>query len=400
MRIALTSSFFRPKTSGSAHFSSGLAAELSRLGHDVLVVTCTPGDADDDAALPYRVVRLAAVRPNLGKISFGYEIPFCSPSAVRTLGRELHAFAPDVVHLNEQFFDLSVWTGLWARRRQVPRVMTLHTAFTHNVPWMHQTLRAVDATVVSGTLAAYDPTFVAIDKFMANYAKARFPRRRQEFIPIPVRADVFAGGDADVARERLRLREDDDVILSLGHAIPLRDRLLLVRALPLILREHPRAKVVVVGRVYDERFLHLADELGVRHAVIADGEVPHDEVQHYVAAATLECHETQGYGLGTASLEIMASGVPVAAVVDADNFPGFELRQREHLMMAHEDAGSLADAIGALLDDAVLRKTVAEGAHRLVVDRFRIERVAEEYVALYAREAERALSSPRTAARG
>lgn len=385
MRIALTTSFFLPKTSGSAHFSSSLAAELSRLGHEVLVVTCTPG-ADDDAELPYRVVRLRAIRPNLGKISFGYEIPFCSPSGLRTLHGELDTFAPDIVHLNEQFFDLSVWAGFWARRRRVPRVMTLHTAFTHNIRWMHNTLRAVDATVVAATLTMYDPTFVAIDKFMANYASERFPRRRQEFIPIPVRADVFSGGDADVARARLGLDDDDEVIFSLGHAIPLRDRLLLVRALPAILREHPRAKLVIVGRIYDDRFLQLADELGVRHAVVAQGEVPHEEVKHYAAAATLECHETQRYGLGTASLEVMASGVPVAAVVDDDNFPGFELRQGEHLMLAREDAGSLAQVICALLDDPVLRKTVAEGARRLIGERFRIERVTAEYVALYQRE--------------
>jgi len=130
----------------------------------------------------------------------------------------------------------------------------------------------------------------------------------------------------------------------------------------------------------------------VRDAIVAQGEVPHDEVKHYLAAATLECHETQGYGLGTASLEVMASGVPVAAVVDDDNFPGFELRQGEHLMMARDDAGSLADAICALLDDPVLRKTVAEGAHRLIVERFRIESVAAEYVRLYERET--ALAGP------
>jgi glycosyltransferase involved in cell wall biosynthesis len=82
----------------------------------------------------------------------------------------------------------------------------------------------------------------------------------------------------------------------------------------------------------------------------------------------------------------MASGVPVAAVVDDDNFPGFALREREHLMMAVDAPGSLASAIGALLDDPVLRKTVAEGAHRLIVEHFRIESVAGEYVALYERE--------------
>src|SRR5262245_56754722 len=125
MRIALTSSFFRPKTSGSAHFASGIAAELSKQGHDVLVVTCTPKPGNDDASLPYRVVRLPAVNLNLGRFSYGYEIPFCRPGAVRRLWRELEAFAPDVLHLNEQFFDLSVWAGLWGRRHQVPRLMTL-----------------------------------------------------------------------------------------------------------------------------------------------------------------------------------------------------------------------------------------------------------------------------------
>jgi glycosyltransferase involved in cell wall biosynthesis len=72
--------------------------------------------------------------------------------------------------------------------------------------------------------------------------------------------------------------------------------------------------------------------------------------------------------------------------VDDDNFPGFALREREHLMMAVDEPGSLAAGIGALLDDPVLRKTVAEGARRLILDHFRIESVAGEYVALYERE--------------
>jgi glycosyltransferase involved in cell wall biosynthesis len=383
MRIALTSSFFRPKTSGSAHFSSGLAAELAALGHEVLVLTCTPGDEGDDA-LPYRVVRLPALNADLGRFSYGYEIPFCTPRAVRRLWRELRAFEPEVLHVNEQFFDLSVWTGLWGRRHGVPRVMTLHTAFTHNVRWIHTLLRVVDATVVSWTLALSDPTLVVIDKFMSGYAARRFPRRRREFVPIPVRPGVFVGGDGERVRRELGLA-DRPVILSLGHVIPLRDRLLLVRALPRVLASVPDAALVVVGRVYDRRFLDLADELGVRSAIVADGEVPHDEVKDYVAAATLECHETQSYGLGTASLEIMASGLPVVAVVDDDNFPGFRLEDRRQLLVSRSEPDALADAIVTLLRDGELRATVAAGGSQLILDRFQIRRVAEDYVALYER---------------
>jgi glycosyltransferase involved in cell wall biosynthesis len=383
MRIALTSSFFRPKTSGSAHFTSGLAAELAKQGHDVLVVTCTPNpDGDDD--LPYRTVRLPAVNLNLGRFSYGYEIPFCPPRAVRRLWRELDRFAPDVLHLNEQFFDLSVWAGLWGRRHAVPRVMTLHTAFTHNVPWIHALLRAVDATVVSSTLALNDPTLVTIDKFMTQYATRRFPRRRREFVPIPVEPDVFVGGDPRRVRDHLGLAERP-VILSLGHVIPLRDRLLLVRALPEVLRRVPDAVLVVVGRVYDTRFLELADELGVRDAIVADGEVPHDQVKDYVAAATVECHETQSYGLGTASLEIMASGLAVVAVVDDDNFPGFRLADGRELAIARPDPSDLASHLIDLLGDDARRMSVAAGGRCLILDHFQISSVADAYVSLYER---------------
>jgi glycosyltransferase involved in cell wall biosynthesis len=384
MRIALTSSFFRPKTSGSAHFSAGLAAELAALGHEVLVFTCTPGDRADDAKLPYRVVRLPALNANLGRFSYGYEIPFCTPRGVLTLWRELRAFRPDVLHVNEQFFDLSVWAGLWGRRHGVPRVMTLHTAFTHNVAWIHAALRAVDATIVSWCLAICDPTLVTIDKFMDRYAAQRFPRRHRDFVAIPVKPDVFTGGNPSITRADLDL-SDRPAVLSLGHVIPLRDRLLLVEALPAVLAEVPDLALVVVGRVYDERFLREAEALGVRDAVITTGEVPHERVRDYVALATLECHETQSYGLGTASLEVMGSGLPVVAVVDDDNFPGFALEDRRHLVLARPDPASLAAGILALLRDPELRARVAAGGRELILDHFQIRRVAEDYVTLYQR---------------
>jgi glycosyltransferase involved in cell wall biosynthesis len=383
MRIALTSSFFRPKTSGSASFSAGLAAELTSLGHEVLVFTCTPGDGGD-AELPYRVVRLPAVNVNLGRFSYGYEIPFCTGRGVRTLWRELRAFRPDVLHLNEQFFDLSVWAGLWGRRHGVPRVMTLHTAFTHNVRWIHAVLRAVDATVVSFCLLLCDPTLVVIDKFMSRYAARRFPRRRREYVAIPVRSGVFDHGDPTQIATELGLA-GRPVLLSLGHVIPLRDRLLLMRALPEVLAEVPDLAVVVVGRVYDDRFLHEAGALGVREAVVTTGEVPHERVKDFVAAADLECHETQSYGLGTASLEVIGSGLPVVAVVDADNFPGFQLEDRRQLLLAQPDPESLAAGILDLLRDPDLRARVGEGGRELILDHFQIRRVAEDYVALFQR---------------
>jgi hypothetical protein len=48
------------------------------------------------------------------------------------------------------------------------------------------------------------------------------------------------------------------------------------------------------------------------------------EVPNYLVAATVEAHDLQGYGMGTATLESMAAGVPVIVAVRPDNFPGID----------------------------------------------------------------------------
>jgi glycosyltransferase involved in cell wall biosynthesis len=298
------------------------------------------------------------------------------------LRKRLAAFRPDVIHLNGQFFDLSLWAGVWGRRHDVPSVMTVHTSFTHNVPAIHAFLRLVDTMGVGPLLRLYDPTLVTIDKFIEGYVRSRFPGRRRTWIPIPVRADVFSGGDGDRIRAELRIG-DRPMILSIGHVIPLRDRLLLVEALPLIRREIPDVCVVIVGKVYDDRFLLRARTLGVDDCIISVGEVRHDEVRDYVAAAQVECHDTQGYGLGTASLEVMGSGLPIASVVDEDNFPGIQLINGAHLVRCSPDSDSLAKGLIDLLSDPEAAGRVRDGARKLINEWFELPKVADRYVDLY-----------------
>jgi glycosyltransferase involved in cell wall biosynthesis len=124
----------------------------------------------------------------------------------------------------------------------------------------------------------------------------------------------------------------------------------------------------------------------VRDKVIATGEVPKDVVPTYVAAADVEGHDFHNFGLGTASLEVMAAGVPVVSVVRADNFPGLELRSWENVVRVPEnDPQALADAILKLLDDPELAARVGEGQRRFIRDNFTIETVTRQHAALYER---------------
>ena len=154
--------------------------------------------------------------------------------------------------------------------------------------------------------------------------------------------------------------------------------------MPNLLREVPDLVVVVVGKIYDDRFRERAKALGVDHALIAVGEVTKEEVPQYAAAADVEGHDLQGIGFGTASLEMLAAGVPVVSVVRADNYPTADFVDGEHLVLADSaDPDVLAPAILRLIKDPELRKRLAAGGRRLIEDEFTVEMVAARDIELY-----------------
>ena len=384
----MVNNFFVPRPSGSVHLTEGLAKNLTELGHEVLIVTAAHRDAaEDEIRDGYRVVRLPCFAPPKTRLSFNYDIPVTmSPRNLRRLFKILDDFGPDVVHQHGQFFDLTWMSAIWARRRKVPAVLTVHTALVHSDRIAGALLWLGDMLLVRPFMAIDRPHVVLIDWFIDGYVRSRYhlPDDRLTHIVVGVDPGRFVGHDRAAARASLDIG-DRKMILSVGHVIPLqRDRVALIRALPYLLQQRDDIVVVVVGHVFDDTFLKVADELGVRSKVVATGEVPKDVVPTYVAAADVEGHDFHNFGLGTASLEVMAAGVPVVSVVRADNFPGLELRSWENVVRVPEnDPQALADAILRLLDDPALAAKVGEGQRRFILENFTIETVTRQHVALY-----------------
>jgi glycosyltransferase involved in cell wall biosynthesis len=389
MRVAFTNNFFPPRVSGSAHLTEELARRLTLQGIDVLVVTTAFGDAPaDESRDGYRVVRLPSWALPKTRLSFNFDISLAArPGNFRRLWHLLDGFAPDVLHQHGQFFDLTFMSSVWARRRGTPTVLSVHTRLEHPSSSYGKVLASADRTLVRSFMAMSCPHVVVMDTPMREYIARRYgiPEDRMAPIPVGVEAPATSPSAGCAVRERLGAG-DRPLVLSVGHVIPVRDRLGLIEALPALLEKRSDALVVVVGHVYDDRFLRRAEELGVRDHIILTGSVPRAEVPDYISAADVEIHDLQGHGLGTASLEVMAAGVPVVAVVRPDNFPGVELRSWENIVLVRpEDPRVLADSIVRLLDDPDLAGRVAAGEQRLVREHFTLDVVTDAHAALYER---------------
>ena len=85
-----------------------------------------------------------------------------------------------------------------------------------------------------------DPYVVVMDQQMHDYIRTRYHVRDARMVPIPVGVDIdrFANADVDSVRARLGIG-NAPLILSVGHVIPIRNRLTLVEAMPAVLAVHP-----------------------------------------------------------------------------------------------------------------------------------------------------------------
>ncbi|MEZ3160035.1 glycosyltransferase family 4 protein [Microbacterium sp. BWT-B31] len=401
MRIAVVNNFYPPRPGGSAHLSQHLAHRYAEAGHDILVITATYGDAPrEEVRDGVRIVRIPAWTLPKSRLSANFDIGFTiSPSAKRRVFAVLDEFAPDVIHQHGQFFDLTWLSGWWARKRRVPTLLSIHTRLETPLSRFNDFVYAMaDLMVVVPTMRIHRPKLVVMDILMDRYIDRRYRRAitGKVAIPVGVAPDVMRGGDpADVIAEHGL--EGRRVVVSIGHVIPQRSRIALVRALPLVLERFPDLAVIVIGGVYHDEFLHIAKDLGVEHALITTGAIPQARIPDYLAAADVEVHELEGLGFGTASLEALAVGVPVIAAIEEDNFLDFRIADGRELFITppisstdpRADPSALAGVLMRVLEDpAAAREQVSANAQRLIEEHFTIERVAQRHLEVLAEMAD------------
>jgi glycosyltransferase involved in cell wall biosynthesis len=89
-------------------------------------------------------------------------------------------------------------------------------------------------------------------------------------------------------------------------------------------------------------------------------------------------------GISNTVLEAMASGLPIVATDVGGNRELIEDGVSGRLVAA-ADAGALAAAIGGIADDVEMARRLGDAARRAAVARFSLDRMVDEYAALYDR---------------
>jgi phosphatidylinositol alpha-mannosyltransferase len=309
-----------------------LAEYFIRLGHEVSVLA----PADEDTPLPPYVVSAGRAVPvpyngSVARLNFG----FLSAARVR---RWLHDGAFDVVHIHEPTSPSLGLLTCWAA--QGPMVATFHTSNPRS----------------KAMIAAYSILQAALEKISARIAVSEYARRTlvehlggdAVVIPNGVDVDFFAGAEP-------KAEWQGETIGFIGRIDEPRKGLpVLMRALPKIFAEYPKARLLVAGRGDEEQAVaDLPKELHERVEFL--GMISDEDKARLLRSVDLYvAPNTGGESFGIILVEAMSAGAPVLAS-DLDAFAQVLDQGAAGELFTNEDADALAQAAVRLLADPARR---------------------------------------------
>ncbi len=190
-------------------------------------------------------------------------------------------------------------------------------------------------------------------------------------------------------RGKYDIKENENMLFFLGRLTWVKGVRNLIQAMPMILKEYPQTKLVILGKGEEQKDItETANRLGINDKLVCRFEfVPEDErILHYAAADV--CIFPSVYEpFGIVSLEAMAMAKPV--VVGAHGIVGFREQivpsgpSQNGIHVNGEYPADIAWGVKEVLKDSERAKIWGENGRQRVLQYFTWKKVAEQTVRIY-----------------
>ncbi|RLG25030.1 hypothetical protein DRN76_03270 [Methanosarcinales archaeon] len=182
-------------------------------------------------------------------------------------------------------------------------------------------------------------------------------------------------------RNQYNIDENDIVLLFTGYEFKRKGLEYIIRALPKI---DKNVKLFAVGKSNPKPFQKLANKLGVSDNIIFTGFV--QEISDYYAASDIFVFPTAYEAFSLATLEAVASGLPILAT----KVNGTEelIDDRHNGFFIKRDPADISEKINILIEDETLRKQMGKNA-RETAENYSWDEIARRTMEVYEEVAKR-----------
>ena len=380
MRILIVTDQYAPMVGGVPNVTRTLALGLAGRGHTVAMLTPHPRGSqrvfsrlgnDNRVAMSY-------TRSLPWPWYDGMRLACLSPAGARGM---VKAFAPDVAHVHSPLTLGGVVTMV-ARRLDIPVVYTNHYLPENARPTRGRRSRTFDQAFYSYLVWFSNrsshvtaPTTTALRLLLDQGLRA--PSR---VISNGVDLAIYRPGPGcEQIRARYGLSADLPVVLSVGRLSPEKDIGILVQATAMLTGD---AQIAIVGTGPDERRLKaLVDRLGLANRVRFLGYVPAADLPDVYRLADIFVIASRAELQSLATMEAMASGLPVVAA-NAYSLSELVCHGRNGFLASPGSGSELAAYLDQLLARPDLRAAMARECLQLI-SAHELSRSLADWEALY-----------------
>lgn len=321
MKIALLTETYFPHMNGVTTHVKTLKDGFTALGHEVLVVTCSP-----TAKRHYIKDGVLYCPAKSIKSIYGFGVAY--PYSKKRLSY-LKEFNPDIIHIHTEF-SMGLF-GIWAAKKlKKTLVYTLHTAYDDYVYYVMPKVlaRMVGGKVLDKFLGYYagkSKAIVGPSPKCFEYIKKTSHRKKVRILPNSVEMSLFNPNKVE-EKEILKIKKDlnipKDAFIScfVGRMGTEKSVDVTLKFLAKTLKKDDNIYFIAIGDGPDlENLKNQAKELNILDKVRFTGKVEHDKLPVYYAISKLYLTSSLTEMNSISMLEAMAMGLPVLQRMDEIN---------------------------------------------------------------------------------
>lgn len=182
-------------------------------------------------------------------------------------------------------------------------------------------------------------------------------------------------------RSEFGLPQDARVIAVIAQLIERKGHLVLLEALPELVRAFPTLRVLFLGKgPLEARIKETIHKQHLEDIVHMAGF--RKDLARILPALDLVVHPAVREGLGVSLLQASAAGVPIVAC-RAGGIPEAVRDGENGLLVPPRDIGALRDAIARVLSDAELARKLGQGGRDLIAREFSLDSMVEGNLSVY-----------------
>lgn len=291
---------------------------------------------------------------------------------VQKINEALARFSSDVVHIQHEFAifnpDKRFLNLLEELKKKTKVVLTLHTVHTNESnDWERMAMSMEEYNLRMSQLV----DAIIVHQTSMKDALIRQGVNEKLIHVIPHGTEILRKIDKAEAMRKLELPEDGRIILSFGFFGKLKNKELIVEALPEVLKKVPNAYVFFSGYIRDwvpedletrKLYEEKAKELGVRdHVIFANRFIPDEEI-HLVFGSSdvIVFPYSQKFLSGSGSLHLAIGSFKPVAVSRTSKFEEVPKEISDDLVFNPKDSSELAKILVRLMVDNNFRESIIE----------------------------------------